>query len=118
MPEDPEADVQGIDLSRIGSMVQTLSNLQTTRFIQYEGDIPSDTGLLHPRMKAEVILGPKDPKQVLRIGIDAGGGNVCAATGEGSKGAAFLLPAPPWNELIRAGEKLPTLPDDVFAPAP
>jgi hypothetical protein len=111
------SDANGIDLSRIGSLVQTMSQLQTRRFIQYEGEIPADTGLSRPRLTVEVTLGAKDPVQVLRIGDNAGDGTVCAATGIGSSGPAFLLPGPPWNELIRSGERPPDLPDDVFAPA-
>ena len=115
VPEDG-SDIEGIDLSRIGSLVATMSRLETLRFIQYEGEIPADTGLAHPRLKVELTLGPKDPTQVLRIGNNADDGNVCAATGTGSSGPAFFLPGPPWNELIRSGEKFPPLPDDVFAP--
>jgi hypothetical protein len=114
---EPGSDAEGIDLSRIGSLVSTMSQLQTLRFIQYDGEIPADTGLSHPRLKVEVTLGAKDPIQVLRIGNNADDGNVCAATGTGPSGPAFLLPGPPWNELIRSGERLPPLPDDVFAPA-
>ncbi len=117
VPEDG-SDIAGIDLSRIGSLVTTMSRLETLRFIQYEGEIPVDTGLAHPRLKVELTLGPKDPIQVLRIGNNSDDGNVCAATGTGSSGPAFFLPGPPWNELIRSGEKLPPLPDDVFAPPP
>jgi hypothetical protein len=114
---EPGSDIEGIDLSRIGSLVQTLSQLQTLRFIQYEGAIPADTGLLRPRLKVEVTLGAKDPVQILRIGDNAGDGLVCAATNTGLSGPAFLLPGPSWNELIRAGERFAPLPDDVFAPA-
>jgi hypothetical protein len=114
---EPGSDAEGLDLSRIGSLVSTLSNLQTPRFIQYEGEIPMETGLPYPRLKVEVSLGAKDPPQVLRIGQNADSGNVCAATGSGSSGPAFLLPGPPWNELIRSAERLVPLPDDVFAPA-
>jgi hypothetical protein len=113
---EPGSDVEKIDLSRLGSLVQTLSNLQTRRFIQYEGEIPIDTGLSRPRLTVELTLGAKDPVQVLRIGDNSADGNVLAATGSSPTGPAFLLPGPPWNELIRAGERLPTLPDDVFAP--
>jgi hypothetical protein len=112
---EPGSDAEGIDLSRIGSLVQTLSQLQTLRFIQYEGEIPPQTGLAHPRLKVEVTLGAKGPTHVLRIGSSTDDGNVCAATGTGSSGAAFFLPGPPWNDLIRSGERLDPLPDNVFA---
>jgi hypothetical protein len=117
VPEQVGSDTGGIDFSRIGSVVSTLSQLQTTRFIQYKGEIPVDTGLSLPRLTVEVSLGAKDPIQILRIGSNADAGNVCAATGTGASGPAFLLPAPSWNELIRSGERLLPLPDNVFAPA-
>ena len=113
---EPGSDVEGLDLSRIGSLVTTMSQLQTTRFIQYDGDLPPPTGLAHPRLRVEVTLGPKDPVQVLRIGNNADEGDVCAATGDGPSGAAFFLPAPPWNDLIRSAQRLHPLPDNVFAP--
>ena len=113
---EPGSDAGGVDLSRIGSLIQTMAQLQTRRFIQYEGEIPSDTGLLRPRLTVEVTRGDQVPLAVLRIGANAGDATVCAAVGTGNLGPAFLLPAPPWNELIRSGERLPTLPDDVFAP--
>ncbi len=115
---EPGSDVNGIDLSRIGSLVQTMSQLQTRRFIQYDGELPADTGLIRPRLTVEVIVGGEpDARQVLRIGDNAGDGTVCAAMGTGPSAPAFLLPGPPWNELIRSGERLPDLPEDVFAPA-
>ncbi len=112
------SDVNGIDLSRVGSLLQTLSQLQTRKFIQYDGELPADTGLLRPRLTVEVVVGGEpDAKRVLRIGDNAGDGTVCAALGTGPTAPAFLLPGPPWNELIRSGERLPDLPDDLFAPA-
>ncbi len=115
MPETG-SDVEGIDLSRLGSLVATMSHLETTRFIQYDGEIPSQTGLAYPRLKVEVTLGAKDPVQVLRIGYNASEGDVCAAPGTGSSGPVFFLPGAPWNDLIRSAERLHPLPDDVFAP--
>lgn len=110
------SDAEGIDLSRIGSVVSTLAQLQAVRFIQYDGAIPADTGLAHPRLTVEVTLAANEPVRVLRIGHNSDDGNVCAATGMDSSGPAFLLPAPSWNELIRTAERLVPLPDDVFAP--
>lgn len=110
------SNAEGLDLSRIGSLVTTMSQLQTTRFLQYEGEHPPETGLAQPRLTIEVTLGPKDAPRILRIGAAAEGAHVCAAVGTGSSGPVFLLPGPPWNELIRTGERFPDLPDDVFAP--
>jgi hypothetical protein len=113
---EPGSDAEGLDLSRIGSLVATMSQLQTTRFIQYDGELPVQAGLAHPRLKVEVTLGPKDPVRVLRIGNNASEGDVCAAPGTDSSGPAFFLPGAPWNDLIRSAERLHPLPDDVFAP--
>ena len=112
------SEADGLDLSRIGSLVGTMSHLQTNRFIQYDGELPIATGLLHPRFRVEVSLAGKEPTQVLRIGVPTDEGNVCAATGTGDSGPAFLLPAPPWNELIRSGERYDPIPDDPFTPSP
>ena len=89
------SDVEGIDLSRIGSLVATMSQLQTTRFIQYDGEIPSQTGLSHPRLTVEVTLGEKDPVRVLRIGDNADEGDVCAARAPGRPGRPSSSRAPP-----------------------
>lgn len=108
-------DAQGLDLSRINSLIGAMSRLQTKQFIQYEGELPPRTLIQNPRLKVEIVLGPKDPVQILRIGANAGEGEVCAATGDGPAGPCFFLSGPPWNDLIRSGERLPSLPDNVFA---
>ena len=115
---EPGSEADGIDLSRIGALVGTMSQLETTRFIQYGGDLPIAAGLTHPRFSVEVSLGGKEPNQVLRIGVPTDVGNVCGAVGKGDSGPVFLLPAPPWNELIQSGERYAPIPDDPFAPAP
>ncbi len=112
---DSIAEAEGLDLSRINSLVTSMSKLQTTQYIQYDGEMPPRALLPNPRLKVEIILGPKDPVQVLRIGAHAGESEVCAATGDGPTGPCFFLPGPPWNDLIRSGERLPSLPDNVFA---
>jgi len=80
--------------------------------------LPIAAGLSHPRFRVEVTLGDKEPSQVLRIGVPTDDGNVCGAVGTGDSGPAFLLPAPPWNELIQSGERYAPIPDDPFAPMP
>jgi hypothetical protein len=115
---EPGTDADRIDLSRISALVRTMSQLQTARFLQYDGELPIVAGLSHPRFRVEVSFGDKDPDQVLRIGAPTDDGNVCGAVGTGESGPAFLLPAPPWNELIQSGERYDPIPDDPFAPAP
>ncbi len=58
---EPGSDVEGLDLSRIGSLVTTMSQLQTTRFIQYEGDLPPPTGLRAPAPEGRGDAGPEGP---------------------------------------------------------
>jgi Domain of unknown function (DUF4340) len=115
---EPGSDVDGIDLSRISSLVGTMSQLQTTRFLQYEGELPYAVGLLLPRLRVEVSLGDKGPNHLLRIGVQTDDGNVCGAVGSGESGPVFLLPAAPWNELIQSGDRYAPIPDNPFAPAP
>lgn len=111
---DSIGDAEGLDLSRINSLVTSMSKLQTQQYIQYDGEMPPRTLLQNPRLKVEIVLGPKDPMQVLRVGAHAGESEVCAAVGDGPTGPCFFLPGPPWNDLIRSGERLPPLPDNVF----
>ena len=92
---EPGSDAEGIDLSRIGSLVATMSQLETLRFIQYDGELPADTGLAHPRLKVEVTLGPKDPTQVLRIGNNADDGDRLRGHGHRLLGAGVPPARPP-----------------------
>ncbi len=111
-----EAD--GIDLSRISDLVRMMSQLRTTRFLQYDGELPIAARLSHPRFRVEIGLGSKDPHQILRIGVAADNTNVCATVGADDAGPVFLLHAPPWIELIRSGDRYEPIPDNPFAPIP
>jgi hypothetical protein len=115
---DPGTEVDGLDLSRIGALVGTISQLQTHRYFQYIGPYPAASGLPWPRLVVEIQLAPKGPNAVLRIGNTAGDGQVCAAAGTASSGPGFFLPAPPWNELIQSGERYASIPENPFAPTP
>ncbi len=113
---EPGTEADGIDLSRISDLVRMMSQLRTSRFLQYDGDLPIAAGLTHPRFRVEIALGSQEPHQILRIGVPTDDGNVCATIGAGDTGPAFLLHAPPWNELIRSGERYDPIPDNPFAP--
>jgi hypothetical protein len=99
-----------------GALVNGLSQLQTLRFSQYEGPIPSYTGLLRPKLVVEVSLRQEGPPRVLRIG-DTFGELIFAAEGTAHSGPVFFLPAKSWEALIKSGERFDTLPANVFAPA-
>jgi hypothetical protein len=117
---DAGASAPTIDLSRIGALVATMSGLQATRYFQYDGPLPAASGLPWPRLQVELTLAPAgpDPSYVLRVGSTTSDGQVCAAVGTADSGPGFLLPAPPWNDLIRSGEAFPPIPDIPFGPAP
>ena len=119
---EPGGVAPGLDPSRVEALVASLSALTTPRFLQYEGPIPPETGLLAPRLTIEVGLrGIEEPAR-LRIGRPAGPGAVIAALGTADAGAVFLLPAAifdlpaPGPGAGATPGPLPTLPDDPFAP--
>ena len=114
--DEPNSDARGIDLSSTGALVNGMADLQTTRFTQYEGQIPSYTGLLRPRLVVEVSLGRDEPPRILRIG-DSVNDVVFAAEGTARTGPVFFLPAKAWDALIKSGERFDSLPANVFAPA-
>jgi hypothetical protein len=114
--DEPNSDASGVDLSLTSALVGQMAQLQTTRFTQYEGPIPSYTGLLRPKLVAEVSLGQGETPRVLRIG-DTLSGMVFAAEGTARSGPVFFLPAKAWDALIKSGERWQTLPANVFAPA-
>jgi hypothetical protein len=89
-----------VDLSRFDDLVRSLSRLQAVRFAQYEGPIPAALELNPPRIALEVVFQEPDPVKLLRIGASTPGGLVHAATGEGTSGPVFLLPAPAWEALL------------------
>ena len=116
--DEPGSDAAGIDQSRIKPLVRALSQLETLRFLQYDGEIPPGTGLHRPRLTVEVELGSPAAPRVLRIGYAAMDGFVYAAEGTSSSGPVFLLANLAWDALIASGERFNPLPADVFAPAP
>jgi hypothetical protein len=116
--DEPGSDAAGIDQSRISPLVKALSQLETPRFLQYDGEIPPVTGLLRPRLTVEVELGSPAATRVIRIGYPTNDGYVFAAEGTSSSGPVFLLTNVAWDALIASGERFNPLPADVFAPAP
>jgi hypothetical protein len=116
--DEPGSDAAGIDQSRITPLVKALSQLETLRFLQYDGEIPPATGLLRPRLTVEVEQDPPAATRVLRIGYPTNDGYVLAAEGTSSSGPVFLLASVAWDALIASGERSSPLPANVFAPAP
>jgi len=114
--DEPNSDARGVDFSLTGALVNGMAQLQTSRFTQYEGPIPSYTGLLRPKLVVEVSLGQEESPRTLRIG-DTFHEMVFASEGTARSGPVFFLPARAWDALIKSGERLDTLPANVFAPA-
>ncbi|WP_337175175.1 DUF4340 domain-containing protein [Paludisphaera sp.] len=107
----------GVDLSRFDSLTRALSELRAIRFIQYAGPFPPGSGLLHPRLTIVAEIDGRDEPVRLILGSKFLSDWVCAATSEGSEGAAFLLHGAAWEGLILDVEGgLPPIPDDPFAP--
>jgi Domain of unknown function (DUF4340) len=114
--DEPGTNAAGLDQSRIGALVDAISQLEAIRFVQYEGEIQPYTGLYRPRLTVEVMLSSVEPPRVVKIGDPTGDGHVFAAVGTSNSGPVFLLQAGAWDALIQSGEKFSPLPANVFAP--
>ena len=57
------ADTKGLDLTRLATLVETMANLNTPRFVQYRGPIPDSSGLAQPRLVIEVDLASNKKRQ-------------------------------------------------------
>ncbi len=115
--DETGTDSGGIDMSATSALAKALSHLETVRYAQYEGEIEPYTGLANPRLKVTVKLSDNEPDRILRIGYAAASGQIYAALGTSLSGPVFLLPSVSWEAFIQSGERLPPLPNDVFAPA-
>jgi hypothetical protein len=113
--DESGTDARGIDLSAIPALVKALSHLETLHYVQYDGEIPTYTGLTRPRLTVRVKLGSEEPDRVLRIGYLTNSLFVFATYGTETSGPVFLLPAYSWDSLIQSGDRLPLLPANVFA---
>jgi hypothetical protein len=117
----PESAASGVpfDVSRLGNLVATLSNLHTPRFLQYRGEIPATTGLTPPRLEIEVHLAGGKAPRVLRLRLGRSNTDQAyATTATGASGTVFLVTGAAWDDLIRRSARGPDLPEDVFAPEP
>lgn len=115
LPE-PGIDITGFDLSKLDALVTSLSSLVTPRFVRYDGPFPSSSGLDHPQLTIEVVLGGKRETHALRLGNFRADDRLDATTASGSSGPVFVLAGPAWTELVKSPRPSSDLPDDVFAP--
>jgi hypothetical protein len=115
VPQD-DAATAGFDASRLPTLVETLANLNTPRFLQYSGPIPALTGLDDPRLVIEAHL-TDGGTSFLRIGRTADQQTYATTLKDGERsGPVFILTGPAWPDLVRYVPGGATLPDDVFAP--
>jgi hypothetical protein len=114
VPESGQ-DVKKFDLSRLSTLIDTMSKLTAPKFIQYQGTIPEESGLIEPRLKIEVELADGKGKRVLRLGHSTAEATLATNT-SGESGPVFYLTGPAWHDLIQAAPRSETLPEDVFIP--
>ena len=115
--DEPGTDAAGIDMSAATALVKALAHLETVQYAQYDGEIQPYTGLIHPRLTVAVKMGQGEPDRILRVGYPASPGLIYAALGTSPIGPVVLLPAVSWDAFIQSGQRLPPLPNDVFAAA-
>ena len=109
-------DVVGFDVARVNPLLEATSDLSTTRFLQYAGEIPALTRLDPARVSIRVDLMDGSPVRTLRIGGPARPGQLCATTATGREGPVFLVPEAPFAAWLRPPRMRGDLPDNVFAP--
>ncbi|WP_435009874.1 DUF4340 domain-containing protein [Tundrisphaera lichenicola] len=103
------------DPSRVTPLVNELSRLSTSRFLQYQGEIPKDTGITSPRLSIRVETEATSALMV-RVGVPAGNGLVCASTAISDDGPVFLLPEALFGGWLKTPRQHDDLPENVFAP--
>jgi hypothetical protein len=109
-------DLSGFDLNKLNALVTSLSRLVTPQFVQYDGPFPSSSGLDHPQLTIEVVLGGQQGTRALRLGNFRAHDQLDATTATGSSGPVFVLTGPAWTELVKSPRPSHDFPDDVFAP--
>jgi hypothetical protein len=116
----PEAGIQvtGFDFNKFNALVGSLANLQTPRFVQYDGPLPASAGFDHPQLAIEVVLERNLGTHTLRLGNNLTKDEVAATTATGTTGPVFTVVGPAWTELFRSPRPSYELPEDVFAPTP
>jgi hypothetical protein len=94
----------------IGPFAQALVDLQTSRYLQYQGSFADRYGLIDDPLIIEIQESSGSKPARLRIGSIAEQGQYAATAAEGEAGAVFLLP----ESLIRPLWPDRKLPSEVF----
>ena len=98
------------------SLIRAASSLMTTRFLQYDGPIPSPTGLEPAVLTIRFEFDDATAPRILKVGQPSAKGEVFASTASGSTGPVFLAPDAPFKDWIRPFRQPGDLPDNVFVP--
>jgi hypothetical protein len=114
---DPNTETGGFDVSVLNPLLNLLSNLTTTRYVQYDGLMSADYGLFAPQLAVEVSFGRVERPQILRIGNNSPDGQRYATVEPARSGKVFLLPGNIWDAWAK-GSRVDKgeLPKNVFAP--
>jgi Domain of unknown function (DUF4340) len=103
------------DAGPVAAIVKAASNLSTSRFLQYEGDILQGIGLAPARLALRFEL-DNGSSRVLKLGAADGRGQLLATTEPGTKGPIFVIAESPFAPVMKAPRRKDDLPDNVFAP--
>ena len=117
----PGYDPFGFDLARIDSLIKSLAELKTPRFLQYDGPLPASSGLDHPRLtiRVDIETPAKMIRQTLRIGNNLSEDVSKATNSSRGEGPVFILPlSAVAKELLKTPPRRDDLPDPIFTPDP
>lgn len=118
---EPDSSPSRINPSEIDRFLASLGALQAVRFRQYQGTIPSETGLDATALTITIDLKSGLGTRQLRLGNADGDALRLATTATGLSGPVFLVPEPgqPWIAPFRESEAADQeLPADPFVSGP
>lgn len=116
---EPGFDASGFDPGLVPALVETLSKLATSRYLQYDGPILDLAGLSPPRLSIGLRLSGETAEKTLRIGGTRPDETYFATNVRANHGPVFLLPPDPvWKSLLKPPPRSGDLPANVFAPEP
>lgn len=105
----------GYDEEKIRAVIAALSTLTADRIVQDDGPMPEGSGLEPPAREVEVRIQAAEGGQsaTIRLGVPLGESRFAAMGAEGP-GAAFLIPAEPFDLPMSAPRGEEGLPEDPF----
>ena len=106
---------RGFTPAQLSFLLKQVGNLRAIRFLQYDGPIPTGTGLSDPVLTIQVSRRTRDQlfQDTVRIGNRVPEGRA-ATVASGADGPVFALPADEWASWIKLGGPAGELPENVF----